>query len=102
MDWTIHNDYQSTTVGINYKIRLCKQAGLQPSLIRLGKAHSLRFWHERGVGYIPNRPLRLVVDDVSWDKESRSWFYHTTPPVRIRFSDPLIVGIVVEGIRKPP
>jgi hypothetical protein len=99
MEWTIHNDRQSVTVGINYKIGLCRKQGSKPVLIRLGKEHSHLFWIERGVEYIPNRPLKLVSGDVSWNEEHHCWCY-SKRLIPMRFNDYKVVGIVVDGL--PP
>lgn len=94
MNWTIKNDYQSVTVGINHRIGLCKKAGLKPCLIRLGKTHSLLFWKERGVDYIPNRQVKLVSGDVFHN--GTCWTY-SNARIPMKFNDPKIAGIVVEG-----
>lgn len=92
--WTIKNSYQSVTVTINYNIRLCKKQGFKPCLIRLGKDHSRLFWLERGVEYIPNRPVQLVCGDVIHN--GSCWCY-SNAKIPMRFNDYKIVGVVVEG-----
>ena len=101
MNWTIHNDRQSVTVGINHRLRLIKDQGMNASLIRLGKEHSILFWKERGVPFIPSGPTQLISGDVYWEESNNCWFYKTRPPVPIRFNDPTIIGIAIEGIPKP-
>jgi hypothetical protein len=55
-NWTIQNDRQSVTVGINTRLWILRQQNMVPTLIRLGKEHSRLFWEERGIDYIPNNP----------------------------------------------
>lgn len=92
--WSINNDRQSVTVGINYKIRMCKRAGLTPRLIRLGREHSRLFWKERGLDYIPAHPLPMVCDGVTHD--GTCWVY-SKRKIPMRFGDKAIIGIVVDG-----
>lgn len=100
-EWAIENDRQSVTVGINTRLHLLSLEKINPTLIRLGKEHSHLFWKERGVGFIPNKPLKLISGDVFWDENQHCWFYKTKPPVAMVFNDPKIIGIAVEGIPKP-
>lgn len=100
-EWTIQNDLLSVSVGINHRLRLLSQDGMKPTLIRLGKEHSRVFWQQRGVDYIPNKPTKLISGDVYWDDTNHCWFYKTSPPVPMRFNDPKIIGIAVEGVPKP-
>lgn len=94
--WTIHNDRQSVTVGINTRIWLLRQRGLRPGLIRLGKAHTRLFLAEHGLDYIPARkPRRLPSGLLSWDEERRCLCY-SRARIPIRFNDARIHGIVVE------
>jgi len=94
-NWTIHNDRQSVTVGINTRLWLCRKQGVVPTLIRLGKEHSRLFWLERGVPFIPSGSTPLISGDVSWDGEKRCWCYGSlrTP---MRFNDSKIYGIALE------
>ena len=97
MTWTIHNDRQSVTVGINERLRLCRQQGLQPTLIRLGREHTRLFLREHGLHAIPSqRPARLVSGLLHWDEERRCLCY-SSRRIPIRFNDPTIIGIAVEG-----
>lgn len=102
MDWTINNDRQSVTVGINHRLRLVKDQNMEAVLIRLGKHHSRLFWQERGVPYIPIGETKLISGDVAWNSEHRCWFYLTHPPVAMQFNDPIIAGIAVDSVPKPP
>jgi hypothetical protein len=99
-EWTIENDRQSVTVGINTRLWILRQEGKIPTLIRLGKEHSLLFWKQRGVDYIPNKPTKLISGDVFWDEEQHCWCY-SKRMIPIRFNDPHIIGIAAEGIPKP-
>jgi hypothetical protein len=100
-NWTIKNDLQSVTVGINTRLWILHQQGMVPTLIRLGKEHSRLFWKERGVGFIPSRPLKLISGDVFWSEEHRCWCY-SKRMIPMRFNDRGIIGIAVEGIKKAP
>lgn len=102
MTWTLRNDRQSVTVGINHRLRLAKEQGLDATLIRMGKELSRLFWKERGVPFVPNGPTQLISGDVSWSEEQQCWLYGTRPPVPMRFNDPKIAGIAVEGNPIPP
>jgi hypothetical protein len=97
MEWTIRNDRQSVTVGINYRLRLLYRQGLTPSLIRLGREHSRLFWAERGYSYIPNKQVLIRSDDVIWDEVERRWLYKSSRLIPMRFNDPQIIGIAVEA-----
>lgn len=99
-NWTIHNDRQSVTVGINTRIWLCRKKGLRPTLIRLGREHTRLFWLERGVPYIPNRPTPTISGDVAWDDEQRCWLYGSLR-VPMAFNDAKVVGIAVEAEPSP-
>ncbi|NLW89999.1 MAG: hypothetical protein GXY34_00135 [Syntrophomonadaceae bacterium] len=100
-EWTIENDRQSVTVGINHRLGLVHQQGLDATLIRLGKEHSRLFWQQRGVPFIPQGPTPLISGDVYWSEEENCWYYKTKPPVPMRFNDPKIIGIAAEGVSKP-
>jgi hypothetical protein len=99
-NWTIQNDRLSVTVGINTRLWILRQQNMVPTLIRLGKEHSRLFWKECGIDYIPNKPLKLISDDVFWDKEQRCWCY-TKRMIPMCFNDPQIIGIAAEGVPKP-
>lgn len=100
-NWTIHNDRQSVTVGINTRLWLCRKKGLRPTLVRLGREHSRLFWAERGVPYIPNGPTPLISGDVSWDDGEKYWLYGSLH-VPMRFNDKKVIGIAVESEPRPP
>lgn len=99
-EWTIENDRQSVTVGINTRLWILRQENMNPTLIRLGKEHSLLFWKQRGVDYIPNKPTKLISGDVFWDEDQHCWCY-SKRMIPMRFNDPQIIGIAAEGIPKP-
>jgi hypothetical protein len=95
--WTIHNDRDSVTVGINVRIRLCRQQGLVPSLIRLGRYHTRLFLKEASMDFIPNRkPSRIIHSGLVWDERHNRLAY-SRAKIPFRFNDTSIHGIVVEG-----
>lgn len=96
-DWTIANDRLSVTVGINTRLWDLRRKKLKPAIIRLGREHSLLFWKERGVSYIPSGPLKLISGDVFWDEEHKRWCY-SKRHIPMQFNDPKIVGIAVESV----
>lgn len=100
-EWTIQNDRQSVTVGINTRLWLCRQRGLRPTLIRLGREHTRLFLREQGLYVIPNKkPRRLLSGRLTWDEENRRLLY--TGGIPIKFNDEKIIGIAVEGeLRRP-
>lgn len=100
-NWTIKNDRQSVTVGINTRLWILRQEDKIPTLIRLGKEHSLLFWKERWISYIPNKPITVISNDVLWNEELRCWCY-SKRMIPMRFNDPKIIGIAAEGIPKLP
>lgn len=100
-NWNIHNDRLSVTVGINTRIGILRRQGLIPTLIRLGKEHSRLFWLERGVPYIPKGPTLLISRDVFWDENNRRWCY-SKRMIPMKFNDPSIYGIAVEGVPQNP
>ena len=102
MTWTIRNDLQSVTVGINHRLCLLKDQDMEAVLIHLGKEHSKLFWKERGVPFIPVGETKLISGDVAWNEEQQCWFYLTRPPVPMRFNDLKIVGITVDAVPMPP
>jgi hypothetical protein len=96
-DWTIQNDRQSVTVGINTRLSQLRKQGLVPALIRLGKDHTRLFLREHGLSFIPNRkPRALVSDHLVWDPVTNRLCY-TSRMIPIRFNDLLLHGIAVEG-----
>ncbi len=95
--WTIHNDRQSVTVGINTRLWLCRKLGLRPTLIRLGREHTRLFMREHSLQVISSRkPLRLPSGLLFWDETSCRLCY-SKRMIPIRFNDPLIIGVAVEG-----
>ncbi|CEP67872.1 Uncharacterized [Moorella glycerini] len=99
--WSIQNDKLSVTVGINHRLWILRQQGMLPTLIRLGKEHTRLFWKERGLWYIPKGPRRIISGDVFWDEVNSRWCY-SKRMIPLEFNDPLIYGIAIEGIPKPP
>jgi hypothetical protein len=96
-NWTIHNDRQSVTVGINTRIRLLRKKGMQPTLIRLGRENTRLFLREHSLQAIPNKkPRRLISGHLFWDEENRQLCY-SKAMIPIQFNDSKIIGIAVEG-----
>lgn len=100
-NWTMQNDRQSVTVGINTRLWILRQQKMLPSLIRLGKDHTRLFWKEHGFWYIPKGPARVLSGLVTWDPERNCWCY-SRQMIPIRFNDTAIHGIAVEGVPKLP
>jgi len=100
-NWTIKNDLQSVTVGINTRLWILKQQNMLPTLIRLGKEHSRLFWKERGFWFIPKGTTSINPGNTFWDEEKHCWCY-TKRMIPLRFNDPKIIGIAAEGVPKPP
>ncbi len=100
-NWTIHNDRQSVTVGINTRFWILRKQGLKPTLIRLGREHTRLFLKEQGLSYIPNRPFKSISGSLFWDPDRRCICY-TKRMIPIKFNDPQIIGIAAEGEPKPP
>lgn len=101
-DWTIHNDLQSVTVGINRRLGLCRKRGEFPVLIRLGVKHTALFLQEARLQFIPNKkPSELFHSGLVWDDASGRLCYDTRRRlVPFCFNDKSIYGIVVVGERK--
>ena len=96
MEWTIKNDCQSVTVGINYRLALLYRQGLTPTMICLGKEHSRIFWAERYVSHVPNnKKVFTPCDDVVWDEIRHLWLYKSRLLIPMRFNDPQVIGIAV-------
>lgn len=96
-NWTIHNDCQSVTVGINTRIWLLRRQKMVPTLIRLGRLHTRLFLKEASMQCIPSKkPRRIIHQGLFWDDELNRLCYgrHMIP---IRFNDYSIYGIAVEG-----
>ena len=97
-NWTIHNDRQSVTVGINTRIWLLRRQKMVPTLIRLGRKHTRLFLREAAMQCIPNKkPRRLYHQGLVWDDENNRLGY-SRRMIPIRFNDYKIHGIVVEGV----
>jgi hypothetical protein len=97
-NWTIHNDCQSVTVGINTRIWLLRRQRMVPTLIRLGRKHTRLFLKEAAMHYIPNKkPRRIIHQGLFWDDTNNRLCY-SRRMIPIRFNDYKIHGIVVEGV----
>jgi hypothetical protein len=100
-NWTIQNDRQSVTVGINTRLWILNKRETIPALIRLGREHTRLFLKEAGMHYIPNKkPQRIIHQNLFWDDE-RGGFCYSKRMIPIKFNDPKIHGIAVEGVPKP-
>lgn len=98
--WTIYNDRQSVTVGINHRIGLLRKQKMVPTLIRLGREHTRLFLKEAGMRYIPNKkPRRIIHQGLFWDDTNNRLCY-SKRMIPIRFNDSSIYGIAVEGVPK--
>ncbi|MGE5572946.1 MAG: hypothetical protein ACM3ZU_08020 [Bacteroidota bacterium] len=101
-EWTIHNDLQSVTVGINTRIGILRKQGLVPTLIRLGMYHTRLFMKEACLDYIPNKkPARIIHSGLAWDDENKRLCYLSVTKVPFKFNDRSIYGIAVEGRPEP-
>lgn len=102
-EWTIHNDTQSVTVGINHRIGLCRKQGETPALIRLGVKHTSLFLKEARLQFIPNKkPGELFHSGLAWDNVGEKLCYKTCGRlVPFLFNDRRIYGIVVVGETRP-
>jgi len=99
--WTVQNDLQSVTVGINTRLWICKKQGFVPTLIRLGRAHTRLLLREHGLRYIPNRPFSTAAGLLQWDPDRRCITYGRQR-VPMKLNDRLIYGIAVEGKPSDP
>lgn len=81
--WSMQADRLSVTVGISHRIALLKQQRKKPTLIRLGGWATGYFLKEYGLKRVPEEP-----------------YYHAG--ILVRFRDPKIVGIAIEGEDLPP
>jgi hypothetical protein len=97
-NWTIHNDRQEVTVGINTRIWLLRRQRMVPTLIRLGREHTRLLLKEAGMHYIPNKkPRHIIHQGLFWDDTNNRLCY-SRRMIPIRFNDYKIHGIVVEGV----
>jgi hypothetical protein len=96
-NWTIHNDLQSVTVGINTRIWLLRRQKMVPTLIRLGRKHTRLFLREAAMQCIPNKkPRRIYHQGLVWDDVYNRLGYGRRM-IPFQFNDRSIHGIVVEG-----
>ena len=101
-NWTIQNDRQSVTVGINTRLWILNKTKMVPTLIRLGREHTRLFLKEAGMHYIPSRkPERIIHQNLFWNDDLKCFCY-SKRMIPIKFNDPLIHGIAVEGVPKTP
>lgn len=101
MDWYMPQDKLDITVGINHRLWILNQKGMVPTLIRLGKEHTRLFLRAAGMSYIPNRkPERIIHQNLYWDDGNNRLCY-SKRMIPIKFNDPKIYGIAVDGVPKP-
>jgi hypothetical protein len=99
-NWYMPQDELSVHVGINHRISLIYQQKMIPSLIRLGKKHTRLFWWECGFPYIPRPGTKCRLGNIEWVPEKSCYCYKSRVLIPMRFNDPLIYGIAVEGVPK--
>ena len=96
-NWYMPQDKLSVHVGINHRLSLIYKQKMVPTLIRLGREHTRLFLKEAGMHYIPNKkPRRIIHQGLFWDDE-HSCLCYSKKMIPIRFNDPKIHGIAVEG-----
>ena len=97
-NWTIHNDKQSVTVGINTRLWQIYKQKMQPTLIRLGREHTALFLREHFLQVVPNKkPRRMLSSHLVWDDVSIRLCYKSRTLIPISFNDYSIIGIAVEA-----
>jgi hypothetical protein len=97
----MQQDELSVHVGINHRISLIYQQKMIPTLIRLGKKHTRLFWKECGHWYIPRHSAKPNMGHVVWLPEKNCYCYQSRKYlIPMRFNDPTIYGIAVEGVPK--
>ena len=79
--------YGSITVEINRQLGELRRRGLEPALIRLGPHASIKYAWEQ---WVPEARIELA-------PKEHKWAYGTVP---IRYRDPKVSGVVVEGLRQ--
>jgi hypothetical protein len=84
-------------VGINHRLSLIYKEKMVPTLIRLGKKHTRLFWKECGHWYIPRHSTKPNMGNIIWVPEKNCYCYKSRVLIPMRFNDPSIYGIVVEG-----
>ena len=101
-EWYMPQDELSVHVGINHRLSLIYQQKMIPSLIRLGKKHTRLFWKECGFSYYNPRPgTKPNMGNIVWVQEKSCYCYKSRNYlIPMRFNDPAIYGIAVEGVLK--
>lgn len=102
-EWYMSQDKLSVHVGINHRLSLIYQQKMIPSLIRLGKKHTRLFWKECGfTWYNPKPGTKIRFGNARWNPELNCYCYPSRKYlIPMKFNDPKIYGIVVEGVPKP-
>jgi len=101
-NWYMQQDELSVHVGINHRISLIYKEKMVPTLIRLGKHHTRLFWKECGHWYIPRPGTKPRMGNIIWVPEKNCYCYKSQVLIPMKFNDPKIYGIVVEGVPKKP
>lgn len=101
-NWTMKNDCQSVTVGINTRLRILSKQRLTPTMIRMGRKHTRLFLKEAGMLYVPNKkPRRIIHQNLFWNDE-RGCLCYSKRMIPMRFNDRCIYGIAVGAVPKTP
>lgn len=100
-NWYMPQDELSVHVGINHRLSLIYKEKMVPTLIRLGKKHTRLFWKECGFWYIPRSGTKPRMGNIIWVPEKNCYCYKSRALIPMRFNDPSIYGIAVEGVPKP-
>lgn len=101
-EWYMPQDKLSVHVGINHRLSLIYQQKMIPSLIRLGKKHTRLFWKECGSSFYNPRPgTKPRMGNAVWVPEKNCYCYKSRIFIPMKFNDPNIYGIAVEGVTKP-
>ena len=100
-NWYMPQDKLSVHVGINHRLSLIYKQKMIPSLIRLGKKHTRLFWKECGFLYYNPQPgTKPRMGNAVWVPGKGCYYYKSRVFIPMRFNDPLIYGIAVEGVPK--
>ena len=100
-NWYMLQDELSVHVGINHRISLIYKQSLVPSLIRLGKKHTRLFWKECGFTfYNPRSGAKIRFGNARWNHDLNCYCYQSRIPIPMKFNDPKIYGIALEGVPK--
>lgn len=94
-------DRMSVHVGINVRIAHLRKERVDPTLIRLGRQHTRLFWKECGFSDFNPRPgTEIRFGKAIWVEAKNCYCFNTFKLIPMKFNDPKIYGIAVEGIPK--